>query len=119
MGRRHGRIMSLVADDVPHSTGQRGSERGEKDDKEGNAREERRKKVEISLFLLAPTVIPAKLKLPKEVSFAPSPPVNPPTRPIPPQPIFFVSLAHSTLVRRPPHARHFFASCQPTSQELL
>lgn len=47
----------------------------------------------------------------------PSPPsVNPPTRPIPPQPIFFVSLAHSTLVRRPPHARHFFASCQPTNQ---
>lgn len=43
-------------------------------------------------------------------------PVNPPTRPIPPQPILFVSLAHSTLVRRPPHARHFFASCQPTSQ---
>lgn len=42
--------------------------------------------------------------------------VNPPTRPIPPQPIFFVSLAHSTLVRRPPHARHFFASCQPTNQ---
>lgn len=27
-GRRHGRIMSLVADDVPRSTGQRGSERG-------------------------------------------------------------------------------------------
>lgn len=23
-GRRHGRIMSAVADDVPHSTGQRG-----------------------------------------------------------------------------------------------
>lgn len=73
MGRRHGRIMSLVADDVPHSTGQEkeGGERGEKNDKEGEAREERRKKVEISLFLLAPTVIPAKLKLPKEVSFAP------------------------------------------------
>lgn len=46
----------------------------------------------------------------------PLPPVKPPTRPIPPQPIFFVSLAHSTLVRRPPHARHFFASCQPTNQ---
>lgn len=36
-GRRHGRIMSLVADDVPRSTGQRGGERGEKDDKEGEA----------------------------------------------------------------------------------
>lgn len=46
----------------------------------------------------------------------PPSPVNPPTRPIPPQPIFFVSLAHSTLVRRPPHARHFFAFCQPTNQ---
>lgn len=65
--------MSLVADDVPRPTGQKGSERGEKDDKEGEAREERRKKAEISLFLLAPTVIPAKLKLPKEVSFASSP----------------------------------------------
>lgn len=29
---------------------------------------------------------------------------------------FFVSLAHFTLVRRPSHARHFFASCQPTNQ---
>lgn len=64
--------MSLVADDVPRSTGKRG--RGwkrEKDDKEGEAKERRRKKAEISLFLLAPTVIPAKLKLPKEVSFVP------------------------------------------------
>lgn len=68
---------------------------------------------EISLFLLAPTVISAKLKLPKEVSFAS---VNPPTRPIlPPQLIFFVSLPHFTLVRRPPHARHFFCLL-PTNQ---
>lgn len=29
-GRRHGRIMSLVADDVPRSTGQRGGAKGEK-----------------------------------------------------------------------------------------
>lgn len=46
-------------------------------------------------------------------------PLPPPsTHPLalPPQPIFFVSLVHSTLVRRPPHARHFFASCQPTNQ---
>lgn len=38
-----------------------------------------------------------------------------PTLPPSPSPVF-VSLAHSTLVRRPPHARHFFASCQPTDQ---
>ena len=31
-------------------------------------------------------------------------------------PLFFVSLAHFTLVRRPSHASHFFASCQPTNQ---
>lgn len=78
-------------------------------------KQERKGERKIFLFLLASTVIPAKLKLPKEVSFAPSPlpSINPPTRPIPPQPIFFVSLAHFTLVRRPSHARHFFASCQP------
>lgn len=42
----------------------------------------------------------------------------PPTRPAPSLslPLFFVSLAHFTLVRRPSHARHFFASCQPTNQ---
>lgn len=81
--------MSLVADDVSRSTGQRGSEKGEKDDKEGEAREERRKKAEISLFLLAPTVIPAKLKLPKEVSFAPLSPRQPTHSPYPsPNPSF-------------------------------
>ena len=61
-------------------------------------------------------MISAKLKLPKEVSFAS--PLLPPTHfaPLPLTPPFFVSLAHFTLVRRPSHARHFFASCQPTNQ---
>lgn len=112
--RRHGRATSLLADDVSRSTGR---VRGWKERKgwwKVYEREwERERFAEISLFLLAPTVISAKLKLPKEVSFAS---VNPPTRLVPPQLIFFVSLAHFTLVRRPPHARHFFASCQPTSQ---
>lgn len=70
--------MSLVADDVSRSTGQ-----GEWEVSRGmwwRGREEKRKKAllfaEISLFLLAPTVISAKLKLPKEVSFA-SPSTHP------------------------------------------
>lgn len=111
--RRHGRATSLVADDVSRSTGRaRGEKRGENDGRY-TRKGERERFAKISLFLLAPTVISAKLKLPKEVSFAS---VNPPTRPVPPQLIFFVSLAHFTLVRRPPHARHFFAFCQPTNQ---
>lgn len=66
-----------------------GGERGEKDDKDEEVREGRRKKAKISLFLLAPTVIPAKLKLPKEVSFAPSPPLPQPTHsPSHPNPSF-------------------------------
>lgn len=42
----------------------------------------------------------------------------PPPSPHPPPhfPLFFVSLAHFTLVRRPSRASHFFASCQPTNQ---
>lgn len=37
-GRRHGRIMSLVADDVRRSTGQEGKEAGEDDEEKGRAR---------------------------------------------------------------------------------
>lgn len=122
-GRRHGRIMSLVADDVPRSTGQKGSERGEKDDKEGEAGVEKRKKAEISLFLLAPTVIPAKLKLPKEVSFASSPPPRQLTHsPYPtPNHLFRISCAlHFGSASSSRQALLcLLPTNQPTSQELL
>lgn len=45
--------------------------------RESSKRGKEKESGEISLFLLAPTVIPAKLKLPKEVSFAlPPPPLS-------------------------------------------
>lgn len=53
-GRRHGRIMSLVADGVRRSTGQEGKEAREDDEEDGQERKrEGRCFAKISLFLLA------------------------------------------------------------------
>lgn len=84
ISRRHGR-MSMAADEVSRSNKREGrriwwrgkiKKKERKKEREEETQRERGRFAEISLFLLASTVISAKLKLPKEVSFA-SPSTHP------------------------------------------